>query len=90
LATVRRKPIVTVRKTPPMREVKRQVTLPSGQEATISLTLEMPDPREAFEPNGTHVSLNLRSGACLGNLSGPAADLEKSLVAAVKLLRESC
>jgi hypothetical protein len=78
---------VTIRKPPPTREVKGQVTLPSGQVATIRLTLEVPDPREALDPNGTHVSLTIRSGACLGHLSGPDADLEKSLVAALELLR---
>jgi hypothetical protein len=80
---------VTIRKSYPKGEAKRHVALPSGQEAQIRLSFEVPDPREALEPNGVFMWLNFYAGACQVSASGPAADLEKALVAALDLLREN-
>jgi hypothetical protein len=78
---IRRKPT-----DPEPRKMTRQVTVPSGQQVSIRATFEVLEP---LELNGTHASISIGVGACMGMVSGPAQDLAAILTAALELLREN-
>jgi hypothetical protein len=71
---------------PRPHEVTRPVTVPSGQQVSIRASFEVLEP---LELNGTHASISIGVGACMGMVSGPAQDLAAILTAALELLQEN-